>query len=237
MNIRIDRPSDLARYIDHTVLKKDANEKDIEKICAEAKQYGFYSVCIRSEWIKKAKELLKGTTVKVCSVIGFPLDTVQPENCHFGSMATEEKVVEAKKAIADGTDELDMVINLGALKKGDFSLVIEDIATVKKITGNKILKVIIETRVLNKEQIVKACQLSQQAGADFVKSSTGYVKDKEGNTMGATVDDIKLMRSIVENNMGVKASGGIGNYQRAKEMIEAGANRIGCSASVEIVKE
>ena len=236
MNIRIEKPADLTPYIDHTVLKKDATEKDIDKICAEAKQYGFYSVCIRAEWVKKAKELLKGTPVKVCSVVGFPLDTALPGSCHFGKIPTEGKVTEAQKAIADGADELDMVINLDALNSGYFVLVKNDIAAVKKVAEDKILKVIIEARLLNKEQIEKACRLSQQAGADFVKTSTGYVKDKEGKTLGATIEDIKLMRSIVGDNMGVKASGGIGNYQKAKEMIEAGANRIGCSASVEIVK-
>lgn len=233
--MRIEKPSDLAPYIDHTVLKKDANEKDIEKICAEAKQYGFYSVCIRAEWVKKANELLKGTPVNVCSVVGFPLDPVQPENCHFGGIPTEEKMAEAKKAIVDGADELDMVINLDALKKGDFENVKKDINSIKKVAGNKILKVIIETAVLDEAQKKQACQLSQQAGADFVKTSTGYVKDKEGKTLGATVEDIRLMRSIVGDNMGVKASGGIGDYGKAKAMIEAGANRLGCSASVFIV--
>jgi deoxyribose-phosphate aldolase len=235
MSIKIEKPADLAPYIDHTVLKKDVTEKDIEKICAEAQQYGFYSVCIRSEWVNKAKDLLKGTPVKVCSVVGFPLDSVHSGNCHFGNIPTEEKVTEAKKAIADGADELDMVINLDVLNNGYFVLVKNDIAAVKKVAGDKILKVIIEGRVLNKEQIEKACQLSQQAGADFVKSSTGYVKDKEGKTLGATVENIRLMRSIVGDNMGVKASGGIGDYEKAKAMIEAGANRLGCSASVAIV--
>jgi len=235
MSIKIDKPSDLAPYIDHTVLKKDATEKDIEKIFAEAKQYGFYSVCIRSEWVKKAKALLEGSPVKVCSVVGFPLDPVQPENCHFGNIPTEEKVAEAKKAIADGADELDMVINIDVLKKGDFEYAKKDISSVKNAAGSKILKVIIETAVLNEAQKKQACQLSKEARADFVKTSTGYVKDKEGKTLGATVDDIKLMRSIVGDIMGVKASGGIGDYEKAKAMIEAGANRIGCSASVFIV--
>ena len=235
MNIKITKPSDLAQYIDHTVLKKDATEKDIEKICAEAQQYGFYSVCIRSEWVNKAKDLLKGTPVKVCSVVGFPLDTVLPGSCHYGNIPTEEKVTEAKKAIADGADELDMVINLDALNSGYFVLVNNDIAAVKKVAADKILKVIIEARILNKEQIEKACQLSQQAGADFVKTSTGYIKDKNGQTLGATIEDVKLMRSVVGSNFGVKASGGIGDYEKAKAMIEAGANRLGCSASVAIV--
>jgi deoxyribose-phosphate aldolase len=235
MSIKIAKPSDLAPYIDHTVLKKDATEKDIEQICAEAKQYGFYSVCIRSEWVKKAKELLKGTPVKVCSVIGFPLDPVQPENCHFGGMSTEDKVAEAKKAIADGADELDMVINIDALKKGDFEYAKKDLSSVKNIAGRKTLKVIIETAVLNETQKKQACQLSQQARADFVKTSTGYVKNKEGKTLGATIEDVKLIRNTIGPNMGIKASGGIGDFATAKAMIEAGANRLGCSASVKIV--
>lgn len=235
MGIAINEPSDLAPYIDHTLLKKDATEKDIEKLCMEAKQCGFYSVCIRSEWVRNAKELLEGTSVKVCSVIGFPLDPVQPEDCHFGGMPIEEKIVEAKKAITDGADELDMVINIDVLKKGDYEYVKKDIGAVKNVAGSKTLKVIIETAVLNEAQKKQACQLSQQTGADFVKTSTGYVKDKEGKTLGATVEDVKLMRGIVGSNFGVKASGGIGDYEKAKAMIEAGANRIGCSASVKIV--
>jgi len=236
MGIVINEPADLAPYIDHTLLKKDTTEKEIEKLCFEAKQYGFYSVCIRPQWVRKAKELLRGTHVKVCSVIGFPLDSVQPEDCHFGGMSTEEKIAEAKKAIADGADELDMVINVDALKKGDSGYVVKDINSVKKVAGNKILKVIIETAVLTEAQKKQACQLSQQAGADYVKTSTGYVKGKEGKTLGATIEDVELMRSIVGSNFGVKASGGIGNYDKAKAMIEAGANRLGCSASVEIVR-
>ncbi|MFA4831578.1 MAG: deoxyribose-phosphate aldolase [Patescibacteria group bacterium] len=236
MNIVIEKPIDLAPYIDHTILKKDATEKEIEKICREAKQYGFYSVCIRSEWVRKAKELLKETSVKVCSVIGFPLDSVQLENCHFGGMSTGEKVAEAQKAIADGADELDMVINIGALKKGDSEYVKKDISSVKDAAGSKTLKVIIETAVLDEAQKKQACLLSKQSGADFVKTSTGYVKDKEGKTLGATIEDVKLMRSIVGSDFGVKASGGIGDYEKAKAMLEAGANRLGCSASVEIVK-
>jgi len=236
MSIKIAKPSDLASYIDHTVLIKDASEKDIEKICAEAKQYGFYSVCIRSCWIMRAKELLKGTSVKVCSVVGFPLDAVLPENCHFGGMSTAEKVTETKKAITDGADELDMVINIDALKLNNLEYVKGDISSVKNAAGKNILKVIIETAVLNEEQKKHACEFSQQAGANFVKTSTGYVKDMAGKTLGATVEDVRLMRGVVGGDFGVKASGGIGDYEKAKAMVEAGANRLGCSASVEIVK-
>ncbi|MFA6170320.1 MAG: deoxyribose-phosphate aldolase [Candidatus Margulisiibacteriota bacterium] len=233
----ISKSSDLAPYIDHTLLRKEATENDIEKLCLEAKQYDFYSVCIRFQWVRKAKELLKGTQVKVCSVVGFPLDSVQAENCHFGAMSTKEKVGEAQMAIADGANELDMVINIDALKKGDYEYIKNDINSVKKAAGNKTLKVIIETAMLNEEQKKQACQLAQEAGADYVKTSTGYVKDQTGKTLGATIEDVKLMREIVGGDFGVKASGGISDYKKAKAMIEAGANRLGCSASVEIVKE
>lgn len=236
MNIKINKPFDLASYIDHTILKKEAMKKDVEKLCNEAKEYNFGAVCIRSEWVKMAKRLLKNIPVKVCSVIGFPLDSTSPENCHFGNVSIEEKVKEAQKAIADGADELDMVINLDALRSGDLERVKNDIAAVKKAAGNKILKVIIEARLLSEEQKKNACQLSEEAGADFVKTSTGFVKDKDGKTMGAIIEDVMLMRNAVGSNIGVKASGGIGDFEKAKEMIEAGANRLGCSASVEIVK-
>lgn len=235
--MKILKPSDLAPYIDHTLLRNDATQKDLDKLCVEAEQYGFYSVCIRSRWVKKAKELLKGTQVKVCSVIGFPIDSVQAENYHFGAMSTKEKVIEAQMAITDGANELDMVINIDALKKGDFEYIKNDIGLVKKAAGNKTLKVIIETAVLNEEQKKQACQLVQQAEADYVKTSTGYVKDQIGKTLGATIEDVKLIREIVGDDFGVKASGGISDYKKAKAMIEAGANRLGCSASVEIVKE
>lgn len=173
----------------------------------------------------------------MCSVIGFPIDSAQVENCHFGAISTKEKVIEAQKAITDGANELDMVVNIDALKRGDFECIKNDIGSVKKTVGNKTLKVIIETAVLNEEQKKQACQLAQQAGADYVKTSTGYVKDQIGKTLGATIEDVKLMRGVVGDDFGVKASGGISNYEKAKAMIEAGANRLGCSASVEIVKE
>jgi deoxyribose-phosphate aldolase len=190
---------------------------------------------VRSEFVKLAKGVLVGSNVKACSVIGFPREIVGPENCHFGNIPTNEKVNEAKKSIADGADELDMVINLDTLRGGNFDAVKNDIAAVKKAAGNKVLKVIIEARVLDKEQKKKACQLSEQGGADFVKTSTGFVKDKNGKTLGATVEDVKLMRKQVGDRLGVKASGGIGDFATAKAMIEAGASRLGCSASVAIV--
>jgi deoxyribose-phosphate aldolase len=236
MGIVITNPSDLAQYIDHTLLKKAATEKDIEKLCSEARQYGFYSVCIRSQWVKKAKALLEGSRVRVCSVIGFPFDPVLPENCHFGGMPTDEKVAEAKKAIVDGADEIDMVINVNKLKEGDTIYLKNDISAVKTMAGKQILKVIIESRILTDEQQMIACEIAKKAKADFVKTSTGYVKDEKGKTLGATPEDVKLMRTIVGADVGVKASGGISDYKTAKIMIEAGANRLGCSASVSIVK-
>lgn len=237
MSIKIEKLSDLAPYIDHTNLKPDARPEDITKLCEEAKQYGFYSVCIRSEWVKKAKELLTGTPVKVCSVIGFPREIVGPENCHFGNTPTEDKVKEARKAIRDGADELDMVINIDALKRDDEDNVNNDILQIRHVADKKILKVIIEAQVLTNEQKLMACMKAEDVDADFVKTSTGFVKDKNGKTLGATIEDVKLMRKQVGDRLGVKASGGIGDFQTAKAMIEAGANRLGCSASVKIVTE
>ncbi|MFH1617421.1 MAG: deoxyribose-phosphate aldolase [Candidatus Margulisiibacteriota bacterium] len=233
--IKIEKPSDLSQYIDHTNLSINATKEDIQKLCEEAKQYHFFSICIRPDAVELARDTLTGSFVNVCAVVGFPKEYSTPENCHFGSMPTSNILQDVKTALKDGADELDMVISLDALKKGDYQVVENDIAEVKKAARDKLLKVIIEARVLTDEQKKKACQIALSAGADFVKTSTGFVKDKGGKTLGATVEDVKLMRDIVGPNIGVKASGGIGDFEKAKTMIEAGANRLGCSSSVKIV--
>ncbi|WP_461863218.1 deoxyribose-phosphate aldolase [Thermococcus sp.] len=213
---------DISRYIDHTNLRAYATEDDIIRLCDEAKEYGFYAVCVNPYRVRLAKERLKGTDVKVASVIGFPL----------GATPTEVKVFETKKALEDGADELDMVINIGALKDGDYEYVRKDIEEVVKVAREKgaIVKVIIETCYLTDEEKVKACELAKEAGAHFVKTSTGF------GTGGATVEDVRLMRKVVGPEMGVKAAGGIRTYEQAVAMIEAGATRIGTSSGVKIVE-
>lgn len=213
---------DLARYIDHTVLKPDAKENDVIKICKEALEYKFASVCINPSHVKLVHSLLQGTEVKVCTVVGFPL----------GATTKETKAFEASQAIDDGATEVDMVINVGALKSGKLDVVEEDIRTVAEACkGKALLKVIIETCLLTDEEKATACTLSKKAGADFVKTSTGF------STGGATAEDIALMRKTVGPEMGVKASGGIRNLDSALKMIEAGATRIGASASISIIEE
>jgi len=211
----------LARYIDHTNLKPYASREDVIKLCDEAKRYGFYAVCVNPYRVKTAKEALKGTDIKVASVIGFPL----------GATPTEVKVFEAEKAIEAGADELDMVINLGALKDGDLEYVRNDIASVveKAHSSGVLVKVIIETCYLTDDEKVTACKLAMEAGADFVKTSTGF------GSGGATVEDVRLMKSVVGDKLGVKAAGGIRTYEQAVKMIEAGATRIGTSSGVKIV--
>lgn len=211
----------IQRFIDHTLLAADATKEKIEKLCKEALEYHFASVCVNSCWVKLASEILSGSDVAVCTVVGFPL----------GSMDTESKAYEAEKAVADGADEIDMVINIGYLKSGMTSEVLEDIKAVRKATEGKVLKVIIETCLLSDDEKRTACELSAEAGADFVKTSTGF------STGGATEHDVALMRSVVGDKLGVKASGGIRDYKKAKAMIDAGANRIGASAGIAIVKE
>jgi len=213
---------DIAKYIDHTNLKPYATKEDIIKLCEEAKKYGFYAVCVNPYRVKLAKEQLKDTNVKVASVIGFPL----------GATSTEVKVFEAKKALEDGADELDMVINIGALKDRDYDYVKRDIEEVVRVAHEKgaIVKVIIETCYLTDEEKEMACKLAMEAGADFVKTSTGFGRG------GATVKDVKLMRKVVGDKLGVKAAGGIRTYEQALEMIKAGANRIGTSSGVKIVE-
>ncbi len=212
---------DIAKYIDHTVLAADARKEKIEALCKEAYQNGFASVCVNSCWVSLAAKLLEGTEVKVCTVVGFPL----------GAMDSVSKADEARNAVRNGADEIDMVINIGFLKSGMYDEALEDIREVRKATEGKTLKVIIETCLLTDEEKRKACELSEEAGADFVKTSTGF------STGGATVEDVALMKSVVGDRLRVKASGGIRDYKTAKAMIEAGASRIGASAGVRIVEE
>ena len=208
------------KLFDHTILKADATRKDVKRVCDEAMAYSFCSVCVNSYYVPYVANLLHGSDVKICSVVGFPL----------GAMSTRAKALEAKIAVMDGADEIDMVINIGALKDRDYSVVLEDIKAVKEACEDKTLKVIIETCLLNDVEKVKACELAKEAGADFVKTSTGF------STGGAKVEDVKLMRATVGPNMGVKASGGIHDNEFAKELVDAGANRLGTSATIQIVE-
>lgn len=209
----------IASMIDHTLLKPEATPAQIEKLCAEAAEYHFASVCVNPVYIPLAARLLKGTGVKVCCVVGFPL----------GAIAPEQKAAEAASCAAMGAEELDMVIHVGAAKAGDWALVQRDIEGVVKAAAGHTVKVIIETCLLTDEEKVKACEAAKAAGAHFVKTSTGF------STGGATIHDIALMRKTVGPEMGVKASGGIRDYETAMAMIEAGANRIGASAGIAIV--
>ncbi|EFV77386.1 MULTISPECIES: deoxyribose-phosphate aldolase [Cytobacillus] len=212
--------NNVAKMIDHTLLKADATKDQIEKICAEAKEYNFASVCVNPAWVKLSSDLLNGTEVKVCTVIGFPL----------GASTPETKAYETKNAIENGATEVDMVINIGALKGGDNELVERDIrAVVDAAKGKALTKVIIETCLLTEEEKVRACELSVKAGADFVKTSTGF------STGGATAEDIALMRKTVGPEIGVKASGGVRSAEDAQKMIDAGATRIGASSGAAIV--
>ena len=209
----------IASMIDHTLLKPEATPAQIEKLCAEAAEYHFASVCVNPVYIPLAARLLKGTGVKVCCVVGFPL----------GAIAPEQKAAEAASCAAMGAEELDMVIHVGTAKAGDWALVQRDIEGVVKAAAGHTVKVIIETCLLTDEEKVKACEAAKAAGAHFVKTSTGF------STGGATTHDIALMRKTVGPEMGVKASGGIRDYETAMAMIEAGANRIGASAGIAIV--
>ncbi|RBP94088.1 deoxyribose-phosphate aldolase [Cytobacillus firmus] len=212
--------NNVAKMIDHTLLKADATKDQIEKICAEAKEYNFASVCVNPTWVKLSSDLLNGTEVKVCTVIGFPL----------GASTPETKAFETNNAIENGATEVDMVINIGALKGGDNELVERDIrAVVDAAKGKALTKVIIETCLLTEEEKVRACELSVKAGADFVKTSTGF------STGGATAEDIALMRKTVGPEIGVKASGGVRSAEDAQKMIDAGATRIGASSGAAIV--
>lgn len=211
----------LSKFIDHTLLKADAREEEIVKICKEAKEYGFASVCVNAFRAPLVKRELEGSDVKVCVVVGFPL----------GATTKEVKAFETKQAIENGAQEVDMVLNVGALKDKQYDVVLADIkSVVEAAKGKAIVKVILENCLLTKEEIVKASQLSKEAGADFVKTSTGF------STGGAVAEDIKLMRETVGARMGVKASGGVRTTKDAEEMIAAGASRIGASASIAIVE-
>ncbi|MFH0751091.1 MAG: deoxyribose-phosphate aldolase [Chloroflexota bacterium] len=214
-------PGDLARYIDHTLLRPDASAADIDRLCAEAAEHRFAAVCINPTWVRRAADNLRGTEVSVASVIGFP----------FGAATSEVKALEARRAIRDGAREIDMVINIGALKSGMLDAVREDIARVSDACreAGAANKVIIETALLTDEEKVIACRLARQARADMVKTSTGYASG------GATVFDVALMRETVGPKMGVKAAGGIRTVEDVQEMIAAGATRIGASAGVKIV--
>ena len=212
----------LAHMIDHTLLKPDATQDQIAQLCYEARKYDFASVCVNPGNAKLCTQLLKGSGVHVCVVVGFPL----------GATSTEAKVFEAQQAIRDGAVEIDMVINVGALKSRDYELVERDIGSIARAchAGNAILKVIIEAALLSDEEKVIACQLAKVAGANFVKTSTGF------GPGGATLEDVALMRRVVGPTMGVKAAGGIHTYEEAQQMIAAGASRIGASASVKIMQ-
>ena len=210
----------LNKYIDHTLLKPDASQEQIETLIEEAKKYDFASVCVNPTWVNFAAQSLKGTDVKVCTVIGFPL----------GANTPELKAFETSDAIQNGANEVDMVINIGALKSRNFDLVERDIRAVVEAAKGTLVKVIIETCLLTDDEKVKACQIAQKAGADFVKTSTGF------STGGATVEDVALMRKTVGPDMGVKASGGARSYEDALAFIKAGATRIGASSGVAIME-
>jgi len=211
-----------ANYIDHTLLKADATEKDIKKLCKEAKEYEFFSVCVNPGYVKSCKKYLKGTNVKVCTVIGFPL----------GANNTKVKLFEVKKAIADGVEEIDVVMNIGKFKDKKYTYVGKELAKIVDLCNKKVLvKVIIETCYLTREEILKACQLVYECGVDYVKTSTGY------GTNGAQVEDVRAMKEICKDKLKIKASGGIKTLAQVEAFILAGAERIGTSSGVNIVKE
>ena len=210
----------LNKYIDHTILKATASSADVQKLCEEAIEHEFYSVCVNGCYVADAKHLLQGTDVKVAAVVGFPL----------GAMTTASKDFEAKEAIENGASEIDMVINVAKLKDGEFDYVENEIRLIKEAIGDNVLKVIIETCYLTDEEKVKACELSLVAKADFVKTSTGF------GTGGATYEDVKLMKSVVGDNAKVKASGGVRDKETAQKYVDLGAERLGTSSGIEIVK-
>lgn len=212
---------EINRMIDHTLLKPESTREQIKSLCDEALEYNFKSVCINPFWVSYANDILKDSEVSVCTVIGFPL----------GANTTSMKATEAREAILNGADEVDMVINVGLLKSKEYDLVEEDIKAVVEESKDKIVKVIIETCLLSDEEIVKACEISMKSGADFVKTSTGF------NSAGAKAQDVNLMRKTVGDTLGLKASGGIRDLKTAREMIENGATRLGVSAGIEIIKE
>lgn len=210
---------EINRFIDHTVLKATTTVEDIKTLCKEAKEHNFFSVCVNGSYVKRAKEELKSSSVKVAAVVGFPL----------GAMSPEAKVFEAKKCIEDGANEIDMVLNIGLLKSNKYSLVEEEIRSIKEAIGDNILKVILETCYLNKDEIERACRLSVNAGADFVKTSTGF------GTGGATYEDVELMKKTVAGKAQIKASGGVRDLECAKKYIDMGVTRLGTSSGVSLV--
>lgn len=211
---------EINKYIDHTVLKATSQKKEIKKLCEEAIEYGFYSVCVNGCNVSFAYDLVKDTGVKVAAVVGFPL----------GAMSMEAKIFEAERAVEEGASEIDMVINIGALKDKDYAYVEKEIAEIKKAIGNKVLKVIIETCYLTEEEKMKACELSVNAKADFVKTSTGF------RTGGATFEDVALMKKVVGDKAQIKASGGVKDLATAQRYIEMGVTRLGTSSGIEIIK-
>lgn len=211
----------LNRYIDHTLLKPTASESDIINLCDEAKSYNFYTVCVNSSYVPLAKEALKNSDVQVCTVVGFPL----------GAASTESKVFEAIKAVEQGADEIDMVINLGLLRSKNYVAVLKDISAVKNAIGSTPLKVILEISELSKNEIVKACEICVDAKADFVKTSTGFSKS------GATLTAVKIMRKTVKNKAKIKASGGIRDYETAQKYVDIGVDRLGTSSGIAIVTD
>ncbi|WP_342259249.1 deoxyribose-phosphate aldolase [Spiroplasma endosymbiont of Dioctria linearis] len=210
----------LNKYIDHTLLKADAKKVEIEKLCIEAKEYDFATVCINPSHVIYAKSLLKGSNVGITTVVGFPL----------GATTSEVKAFEAKQAIENGASEIDMVINVGAVKDANWDLVLNDMVAVKKAALNNCVKVILENCLLTQEEIIKCCELALKANLEFVKTSTGF------SSGGATFKDVALMKSIVKDNAKVKAAGGVRTYDDAMQMIENGASRLGTSGGVAIVK-
>lgn len=211
----------LNKYIDHTLLKPEATKQDIINLCNQAKEYDFATICVNTCWTSFCKELLKDSNVGITNVVGFPL----------GACLTEVKAFEVKKAIENGADEIDMVLNVGALKDENYDLVLNDMKEVKKAAGDHVVKVILENCLLTREEIIKACELAVEAGLEFVKTSTGF------NKSGATVEDVKLMSEVVKNKAQVKAAGGVRTYEDAVEMINAGATRLGTSGGVNIVNK
>jgi deoxyribose-phosphate aldolase len=209
----------LSKYIDHTLLAQNATISMIEKLCAQADKHDFCSVCVNSCYVKNAKQFLKNNSVKVCSVVGFPL----------GAMSTKAKAYEAQCAIEDGAKEIDMVINVGWVKSDRYDLVKNDIQALRTTCKDIVLKVILETALLEEEEIKKVCEISKEIKVDFVKTSTGF------STRGASLEDVKIMKSVVGDDVLIKASGGIRSYKKALEMIEAGASRLGTSSGIEIV--
>ncbi|AVN60142.1 deoxyribose-phosphate aldolase [Mesoplasma entomophilum] len=210
----------LNKYIDHTLLKQDATKAEIKQLCDEAIEFDFATVCVNSYWTSYCKDLLKGTDVGITNVVGFPL----------GACTSATKAFEVTEAIKNGATEIDMVLNIGALKDKNYELVLEDMKAVKKAAGSHVVKCIMENCLLTREEIIKACEIAVEAGLEFVKTSTGFSKS------GATFEDVKLMKSVVKDNALVKAAGGVRTFDDAQKMIEAGADRLGTSGGVAIIK-